>query len=70
MENVSKLQPGSEQGRALRKIQAYWAILNKAGFPADENRLREVAPKGKPATEFNPGFNQVAERRCVFRQVT
>lgn len=58
LENVKKLQPGSEQGRALRKIQAYWAVLNKAGFAPDENRLREVAPTGKPASGFSPGFSQ------------
>lgn len=32
----------SDRTRAVRKIQMYWAILNKAGFPADETRLRGV----------------------------
>ncbi|MEQ6292187.1 ATP-binding protein [Vogesella sp. GCM10023246] len=32
----------SEKTRAVRKVQIYWAILKKAGFAADENRLRKM----------------------------
>ncbi|TCT22941.1 ATP-binding protein [Thiobaca trueperi] len=32
----------SDRTRAVRKIQMYWASLNKAGFPADEARLRAL----------------------------
>jgi hypothetical protein len=32
----------SDRTRAVRKIQMYWAILNKAGFTADEARLRKL----------------------------
>ncbi len=56
LEEVAKLLPGSEQGRALRKIQAFWAILKKAGYPVNEPRLKSVAPPGKPASKLNPGF--------------
>lgn len=32
----------SQKTRAVRKVQLYWAILNKAGFPASEGRLRNL----------------------------
>ncbi|WP_423192548.1 ATP-binding protein [Cupriavidus sp. H18C2] len=32
----------SDKARAVRKIQMYWAILNKAGFTADTARLRSL----------------------------
>ncbi len=32
----------ADRSRAVRKVQMYWASLNKAGFPADENRLRQL----------------------------
>lgn len=57
LDEVSKMEIGSEQGRGLRKVQMFWAILKKAGFPVDEQRLKEIAPVGTPASKFNPGFN-------------
>lgn len=56
LEEVGKLPPGSEQGRALRKIQIFWGILKKAGYLLNEARLRSIAPSGKPASKLNPGF--------------
>lgn len=32
----------SDRTRAVRKVQMYWACLNKAGFRADEARLRQL----------------------------
>ena len=57
IEEIRHLAPGSDQGRALRKIQIFWAILNKAGYSLDESRLRSIAPTGRPASGFNPGFS-------------
>lgn len=49
----------NQQVRAARKIQMYWAILKKAGFPADENRLRALTLRGgRHVRDFNPGFSQ------------
>ena len=56
LEEVGKLRPGSEQGRSLRKIQIFWAILKRAGYPVNESRLRSIAPPGRPASKLNPGF--------------
>jgi hypothetical protein len=58
LEEVSKLPVGSDQARALRKVQIYWAILKKAGCVADEKHLFSIAPNGKPASKFNPGFSK------------
>jgi len=55
---VRQIPPGSEQVRAIRKLQYYWAILRKARYSLDERRLRSIAPTGKVASHFNPGFNQ------------
>lgn len=52
--------PNSQMGdkiRAIRKLQMYWAILKKAGYSADEIKLRKLAPVAANNTkEFNPGF--------------
>lgn len=56
LDEVKKLKVGSDQCRALRKIQIFWAILKKAGYSADENSLRRAAPAGTPASKFDPGF--------------
>lgn len=58
LEEIKNLPPGGDQARALRKVQIFWAILKKAGYSVDEQRLRAVAPTGKPASRFNPGFSQ------------
>jgi Helicase HerA, central domain len=43
--------------RAIRKIQIFWAILNKAGFEADEKRLRGLGLVSRNAKHFDPHFN-------------
>lgn len=52
LEKLSELNPG-ERNRAERKILIYWAILNKAGFVADESKLESKL-------NFNPGLNENA----------
>lgn len=59
--NVLQMSPGSQRTRAVRKIQIYWAILNKAGYPADEQRLREIGLTGgsrNAPSHFDPHFKQ------------
>ena len=46
IEQLNELGPG-EKKRAIRKIQIFWSILNKAGFPADENKLKSKIPFGE-----------------------
>ena len=59
--DVLQLQAGSPKTRAIRKIQMYWAILNKAGFAPDETRLRTIRLTGgspNAPAHFDPHFNQ------------
>lgn len=61
IETIKQLPPGSERNRAIRKVQIYWAILNKAGFRADEGKLRGLSltarsPHGP--SHFSPHFSQ------------
>jgi hypothetical protein len=62
LEEIKKLNAGSEKTRAFRKTQMFWAILKKAGFQADEQRLAAIAPSGQPPSRFNPGFSQNLRR--------
>lgn len=48
----------SDRGRAVRKIQIYWAILRKAGYVADEARLRQLGVVGtQHIRHFDCHFN-------------
>jgi len=57
IDEIRHLSPGSDQTRALRKIQIFWAILRKAGYSINESQLRSRAPTGRPASRFDPGFS-------------
>ena len=57
------MNPGSQRIRAVRKIQIYWAILSKAGYQADETRLRSLGLTGgssQAPAHFDPHFNPQA----------
>lgn len=43
--------PQNEKLRAQRKLLFYWAILHRAGFKADENKLKRML-------SLKPGFNK------------
>lgn len=60
IEDVTAMSPGNRKTRSIRQIQIYWAILKKAGFDADENRLRELGLTGGSygPSHFDPHFNQ------------
>jgi len=51
-------KPENERTRDVRKIQIYWAILKKAGFVADENRLRGIGLRGGHARNFDPHYSK------------
>lgn len=65
IDEVRQLPPGSEQIRSIRKLQYYWAALKKAGFSVDERKLNSIAPTGRIASRFNPGFS-AALRNAVY----
>ena len=57
IQEINTLSAGSDKVRAIRKQQAYWAVLRKAGFDVDQNRLRQAAPTSGRTNGFNPAFN-------------
>lgn len=57
-----KSMPMNEQIRAIRKIQIYWSILNRAGFVADQVRLKVLGLNSRTTKEFNPGFSEEARK--------
>lgn len=61
--------PDGERPRAIRKIQMYWAILRKAGFPATEGRLRALGLTSRFVKHFDPHFN-VNLRTAAYQAVT
>lgn len=56
IESIGSL-PEGEKSRPIRKIQMYWAILQKAGFSADEARLRSKGLVARYIKHFDPHFN-------------
>jgi len=55
IEEVSQMKIG-DKDRAIRKIQMYWAILNKAGFDSDKSRLKNLGLRSKNVKDFDPCF--------------
>jgi hypothetical protein len=56
VDSIGSLNEG-DKVRAIRKIQMYWAILKKAGFSADESRLKAKGLVTKNTKHFDPHFN-------------
>jgi len=67
IESIAQL-PYGEKDRPIRKIQMYWAILNKAGFEADETRLKAKGLVSKNAKNFDPHFSQQV-RATVWKSI-
>ena len=49
--------PQGKRDRAARKIQIYWAILHKAGYEANMDKLKSIL-RGTNAKGFDPHFNK------------
>lgn len=56
IESIGAL-PDGEKARPIRKIQMFWAILKKAGFDADESKLKAKGLVGPLTKHFDPHFN-------------
>ncbi|QNA46462.1 ATP-binding protein [Lacibacter sediminis] len=54
--------------RAIRKVQLFWAILKKAGFPADERKLRALGLTSRNAKNFNPSFKADLRTQAYLHQ--
>ena len=60
--------PDADKTRPVRRVQLYWAILQKAGFQADERRLRGIGLAAPQAKNFDPHF-QDKVRQQVYQGV-
>ena len=67
IESIATMAP-DEKTRPIRKIQIYWAILNKAGFQSDETRLRAKGLTSRTTKHFDPHFN-TALRTAAYQGV-
>lgn len=54
---ISEMSPG-DSVRGLRKIQMYWAILNKAGFKTHEDNIKKMISSQFGPRGFNPKFSK------------
>ncbi|MBN1546264.1 MAG: DUF87 domain-containing protein [Syntrophaceae bacterium] len=57
LEGIAALQQ-ADRDRPIRKVLYYWAILSKAGYSANEQRLRNLGMRGRNAGGFDPHFNK------------
>ncbi|SFA93801.1 protein of unknown function DUF87 [Lentibacillus halodurans] len=53
----------NEKVRMIRKVQLYWAILVKAGFPYNEKKLKNLKLRAKHTSGFNPGFSKEVRQK-------
>jgi len=65
---IQAMPPGGDRTRAMRRLQIFWAILYKGGFPADEPMLSgALAPIRSGASVFDPCFAQDLRDR-IYKQ--
>lgn len=55
---INDLESVGDKIRAVRKTQIYWAILNKAGFEADESTLKQDLRASPQVRGFDPHFKK------------
>lgn len=61
IDEIKQMPPGGDKNRAVRRVQMYWAILKKAGYPADESKLQRLGLFGAgphAPRNFDPHFNR------------
>lgn len=64
IDEIKSMSPGDgKRKRLVRRVQMYWAILAKAGFKYDEERLKQLGLAGGGQCgprNFDPHFNKQA----------
>ncbi|KEZ48204.1 ATP-binding protein [Metabacillus indicus] len=53
----------NDKVRMIRKIQFYWAILKKAGFPCNESNLKKIGLRTRNISGFDPGFSEAVRMK-------
>ena len=69
IEEINDLQQ-ADRDRPIRKVLYYWAILSKAGYRANEQRLRALGMRGYNTQGFDPHFsNPLREAAYSYAEV-
>ena len=58
IDEIRRSSDPGDQTRAIRKLLIFWAILRKAGFSFDPQRLHKTLPSNSTVHGFNTGFSQ------------
>lgn len=58
LEEIKNETDFGKKTRFIRKIQIYWAVLKKAGYQLDEDKLKALNLSSNTARNFNPGLNK------------
>lgn len=60
IDSLKDLNDQGDKNRAQRRILLYWAILNEAGFEADEEALKKKLPKVNPyaSSSLDPAYKK------------
>lgn len=58
IDEITKIENIHDKTRAVRKIMIFWAILHKAGFNYDENKLKNKLFATKYVKNFDPHFKE------------
>lgn len=63
LEQIKELDE-SEKIRTIRKVQIYWAILKRAGYSVNENKLKELKLRASQYVfDFTPGINKDVRKK-------
>jgi Helicase HerA, central domain len=63
IDSLAGLEEGPRK-RAIRKILIYWGILQRAGFRADEARLKDLKVRVGSKGGFDPGFAESLRKKA------
>ncbi len=58
IEEIGTFSEIEDKVHSIRKVLMFWAILYKAGFQADERKLKQLLPRTKYTSGFDPHFNK------------
>jgi len=67
LEQIENADPG-DKVRLIRRLQFYWGILKKAGFSADEKRLKGLRLSANYTRDFTPHFKKEL-RDAAYRRI-
>ena len=58
--SIKSDQDHSRKNRSIRKVMTYWSILNRAGFKANQDSLKNLGLRITRCSDFDPGFRKAS----------